>query len=113
MQLIIVLIAVAVIGLAAFVAAGRFGEQADPVRDVYRPPLGDDERVTADDLKDVRFGVTPMGYEMAEVDEWMARMARELELRDAALHTADRAPAEQAAEPSDEGTPRGGARDAE
>lgn len=82
MQLVIVLIAVIVIGLAALVAAGWFGaQQAEPVRDVYEPP-GDMVELTSADLEKIRFGLAPMGYDMAQVDRWMARLARELELRD-------------------------------
>lgn len=83
MQLVIVLVAVVVIGLATLVAAGRFGEQpAEPVRDIYQPPFAEHRRLRASDIEGIRFGVTPMGYDMAEVDLWMARIARELNGRD-------------------------------
>lgn len=81
MQLVIVLLAVAVLGLAALVAVGRLGEmQADPVRDTYQPPVPEGE-LQGSDLEGIRFGVAPMGYEMEQVDELMARMARELDAR--------------------------------
>lgn len=109
MQLVIVFVAVAVIGVAALVAAGWFGQQqTEPVRDVYQPPL-DGERLRGEDLEHVRFGLTPMGYDMAQVDEWMARMARELDRRDGAVGPGpgDRAPVDSV------GTPRGSVPDAE
>lgn len=107
MQLLVVFVAVSVIGLAALVAAGWFGQQqADPVRDVYRPPL-DEERLRGDDLKNVRFGLTPMGYDMTEVDEWMARLARELDRRDGVVAAGD----SEVADPA--GTLRGPPDDAE
>ena len=97
MELVIVLIAVAVIGLAALVAAGRFGEQQpEPVRDIYQPPLPDEERLRSDDLENIRFGVTPMGYDMAEVDRWMARLARELALWEGSADGGEKAPTERA-----------------
>lgn len=83
MELVIVIVAVVVLGLAAMVAAGKFGEmKAEPVRDVYQPPVPADRELDADDLEQVRFGVQARGYDMAEVDDLMARMARELDERD-------------------------------
>lgn len=83
MELVIVIVAVVVLGLAAMVAAGKFGEmKAEPVRDVYEPPIPADGELRADDLEGVRFGVQARGYDMAEVDDLMARMARELDERD-------------------------------
>jgi DivIVA domain-containing protein len=82
MELVVVLIAVAVLGLAALAAAGRFGQmQSSPVRDTYQPPVPEGE-LRAADIEGVRFGITPMGYDMAQVDELMARVARELDTRD-------------------------------
>lgn len=82
MEIVIVLIAVAVLGLAAFVAAGRFGQmQPDPVRDVFQPPMPEG-RLRAADIEAIRFGISPLGYDTAQVDELMARMARELDARD-------------------------------
>lgn len=83
MELVVVLMAVGILGLAALVAVDRFGAmQAEPVRDTYQPPVPAGE-MAADDLVDVRFGLAPMGYDMGQVDELMARMARELDERDA------------------------------
>ena len=82
MQGAIVFMAVAVIGLAALIAAGWLGEQQEPVHDVYQPPTP--QTISADEVQDVRFGLAPLGYDMAQVDEWMARMAQELDRRDAA-----------------------------
>lgn len=97
MEIVIAAIAVAVLGLGALVAAGRFGGMPDPVRDTYQPPLPE-HGVAGADLDGVRFGVTPLGYDMAEVDQLMARMARELDERDA-----ERQPpaARRAADPDD------------
>lgn len=81
MEIVIVVIAIAVLGIAAAVAAGKFGEMAEAETDVYAPPLNA-ERLTGDDLEGVRFGVQARGYHMGEVDEVMARMARELDERD-------------------------------
>lgn len=83
MEMVIVIVAVVVLGLAAMVAAGKLGEmKAEPVRDVYEPPLPADGELHGDDLEGVRFGVQARGYDMAEVDDLMARMARELDERD-------------------------------
>ncbi|MDO5499534.1 MAG: DivIVA domain-containing protein [Propionibacteriaceae bacterium] len=82
MQLVIVLIAVAALGLGALIAAGRFGQQqTEPVRDTYEPAT-DDERLSSDDLEQARFALAPLGYDMAQVDEWIARAAREIDRRD-------------------------------
>lgn len=82
MEIVIVLIAVAVLGLAALVAVGRFGQmQAEPVRDTYQPPVPEGA-LRASDLAGIRFGIAPMGYDMEQVDELMARLARELDSRD-------------------------------
>lgn len=91
------LIAVAVLGLAALVAVGRFGQmQAEPVRDTYRPPVPEGE-LRADDLQGIRFGITPLGYDMAQVDEVMARMARELDARERRCVPASDLPLEHSA----------------
>lgn len=89
MHLVIVLIAVGLLGLAALVAAGKFGQmQSEPIRDQYQPPVNDGP-LTAESLKEVRFAVSPMGYDMAQVDEFLARVARDL---DGAERTPDPAP---------------------
>lgn len=82
MDAVVVLVTVGLLGLAALVGAGWFGQmQAEPIRDGYQPPLSP-ERVTADDLVDIRFATGPLGYDMAQVDELMARIARELSVRE-------------------------------
>lgn len=82
MEIVIVVIAVAMLGLAALVAAGRFGEmQAEPVRDTYQQPVPEGA-LSAADLEGIRFGIAPLGYDMSQVDELVARMARELDARD-------------------------------
>lgn len=86
MEMLIVIVAVVVLGLAAMVAAGKLGEmRAEPVRDQYQPPIPADGPVHGQDLSGVRFAVSPRGYDMAEVDDLMARMARELDERDRRL----------------------------
>ena len=89
MELVVVLIAVAVLGAGALAAAGRFGQmQTSPIRDTYRPPVPEGE-LHAEDLEGIRFGVRPMGYDMTQVDQLMARIARELDVRDGDRHRPD------------------------
>lgn len=77
MELIIVLVAIAVLGLGAMVAAGAFGGmQPEPVRDNETMVLPS-APITGDDLRAVRFDVTPRGYSMAEVDALLGRLADE------------------------------------
>lgn len=77
MELIIVLVAIVVLGIGAMVAAGAFGGmQPEPVRDhetMVLPP----SPLTGDDLRGLRFDVTPRGYNMAEVDALLHRLADE------------------------------------
>lgn len=77
MELIIVLVAIVVLGLGAMVAAGAFGGmQSEPVRDNETMVLPS-APVTGDELRAVRFDVTPRGYSMAEVDALLGRLADE------------------------------------
>ena len=95
MEWFIAVIAVAALGVAATAAAGGMGQMSkDPVHDTYRQdlpkrPLG------PDDIRQLRFGVTLRGYAMAQVDDVLERLAREIADRDAtiaALTTGDGQP---------------------
>lgn len=78
MEWLITAFAVLVLGLGAFAAAGRFGSMPPPVDDVFAPQLPT-TNITAEDIRQVRFGVTLRGYDMAQVDDLLARLARQLE----------------------------------
>lgn len=102
MEWVIGAIVVITLAVAALAAAGGLGEMpAEPVRDVYRPSLPEG-RMAAEDLARVRFGITLRGYSMAQVDDLLARLTRELAERDdelAALRTAPASPDEESVEP--------------
>lgn len=87
MEWFIAVVVVAALGAAALVAAGGLGQMAkDPVRDVYRqdlPPV--DQPLQAADISGLRFGVTLRGYAMAQVDDVLDRLAREIAERDAVI----------------------------
>lgn len=82
MMWFLALLAVAVLGVVAVVAAGRGGHLAEVYDD--RP----DSRVQAEgplravDLRTVRFSTALRGYRMVEVDTLLDRLAAELELRE-------------------------------
>lgn len=78
MQWVLWMIAVAVLGLAAVAASGRFGELPGTVTDTPRPhvPTG---RLSGDDLRGLRFAVVPRGYSMDQVDELLDRLARQID----------------------------------
>ena len=61
-------LAVAVLGLGAVVASGRWGFLPGTVRDAPLPVLPDGP-LTADDLRGLEFEVVTRGYSMAQVDE--------------------------------------------
>ncbi|MGO1972362.1 MAG: DivIVA domain-containing protein [Propionibacteriaceae bacterium] len=85
MEWAIGVIVVVTLGVAALAASGGLGEMpAEPVRDVYRPSLPEG-RLRAEDLDRVRFGITLRGYSMAQVDDLVARLTRELAERDEEL----------------------------
>ena len=78
----VVVLVVAVIGIAAVAAAGRLGQMnSEPIRDVYRQDLPDRPLVVPD-IEAVRFAVTFRGYAMSQVDDLLARLGREIEVRD-------------------------------
>ena len=57
----------------------------DPVYDTYRQDLPTGGALTADELKNIRFGVTLRGYAMAQVDDLLDRLAVEIAERDALI----------------------------
>jgi DivIVA domain-containing protein len=78
-------IAVAALGVAAMAAAGGMGQMsAQPVHDTYRQDLPD-RPLTAEDIHSLRFGVTLRGYAMAQVDDVLERLGREIGERDAEI----------------------------
>ncbi|HEY5822490.1 MAG TPA: DivIVA domain-containing protein [Propionibacteriaceae bacterium] len=104
MEWFIAVVAVAALGVAAMAAAGSMGQMSkDPVHDTYRQSLPD-HPLSAEDLHQVRFGIAFRGYSMAQVDDLLARLAGEVEARDARiaelLGLSDPAPAE--ARPAEE-----------
>ncbi|QIK73941.1 DivIVA domain-containing protein [Propioniciclava coleopterorum] len=74
---------VVVLGLAAVAAAGRFGGM--PTTAVHDSPVPElpDRPLTGDDLRHLRFAVTPRGYSMAQIDDLLDRLALELDEHDA------------------------------
>jgi DivIVA domain-containing protein len=85
MEWFIAVVAVAALGVAAMAAAGGVGEMSsEPVYDTYRQqlppgPLG------AEDIRRARFGLALRGYAMAQVDDLLERLAREVAERDARI----------------------------
>ena len=85
MEWFIAAIAVAALGVAAMVAAGGMGQMSpQPVHDIYRQDLPD-HPLTAEDIRALRFGVTLRGYAMAQVDDVLERLGREIAERDAEI----------------------------
>ncbi len=83
MEWFIAVVVVAALGVAAVAAAGRLGQMnAEPIRDVYRQDLPEDRPLTAADLEAVQFAVTFRGYAMAQVDDLLERLGREIAERD-------------------------------
>ena len=71
----------------------------DPVHDTYRQDLPD-RPLDPEDIRQLRFGVTLRGYAMAQVDDVLERLAREIAEKDAtiaALTAADTQPTMSAA----------------
>ncbi|HEV2797723.1 MAG TPA: DivIVA domain-containing protein [Nocardioides sp.] len=71
-------------GGVAVVASGRGGSMAPAYDDRPDLDLPPDRPLAARDLRTVRFPLALRGYRMSEVDELLARLATELEDRDAA-----------------------------
>jgi DivIVA domain-containing protein len=77
------LLIVAVMGITALVAAGRFGSMAEVYDDRPDSSVQADGPLTARDLEEVRFTTAVRGYRMSEVDALLDRLARELREREA------------------------------
>ncbi len=72
-------LAVVVVGLAALVAAGRFGGMpATAVHDSPIPEFPTDRDLDGADLRRVRFAIATRGYSMAQVDDLLDRLAVQL-----------------------------------
>ena len=86
MEWLIAVVAVAALGVAAMAAAGGMGQMSrDPVYDTYHQDLPTGGALTAEELRNVRFGVTLRGYAMAQVDDLLDRLALEIAERDALI----------------------------
>ena len=72
-------IVVAVMGGIAVVAAGRGGSMAETFDDRPDSRVPADRPLTAQDLRQVRFGTAVRGYRMSEVDSLLDRLAAQLE----------------------------------
>src|SRR5215217_3602909 len=108
MEWLIAVVAVAALGVAAMAAAGGMGQMSrDPVYDTYRQDLPTGGALTAEELRNVRFGVTLRGYAMAQVDDLLDRLALEIAERETVSQrllesTASARAAEQAAGTDDQ-----------
>jgi DivIVA domain-containing protein len=86
MEWLIAVVAVAALGVAAMAAAGGMGQMSrDPIYDTYRQDLPTGGALTAEELRNVRFGVTLRGYAMSQVDDLLDRLALEIAERDALI----------------------------
>jgi DivIVA domain-containing protein len=86
MEWFIAVVAVAALGVAAMAAAGGMGQMnKEPVYDTYRQDLPTGGALTAEELKNIRFGVTLRGYAMGQVDDLLDRLALEIAERDALI----------------------------
>jgi DivIVA domain-containing protein len=85
MEWFIAVVAVVALGVAAMAAAGGMGQMSkNPVHDTYRQDLPDGP-LSPEDIRSLRFGVTLRGYAMAQVDDVLERLAREIAEKDAAI----------------------------
>ena len=82
MWLFAILIVLAMGGVAV-VASGRGGSMAPAYDDRPDLDLPPDRPLGAQDLRTVRFPLAVRGYRMSDVDTLLARLATELEDRDA------------------------------
>lgn len=76
------ILVVALIGAVAVVASGRGGAMAETFDDRPDSRVPADGRLTAVDLRRVRFSTAFRGYRMSEVDTLLDRLSAELEARD-------------------------------
>lgn len=86
MEWAIAVMAFAVLGVTAAVAAGGLGEMgAEPARDTYRQELPDTP-LSPEDIQGLRFGVTLSGYDIEQVDDVLARLSHEIADREEEIH---------------------------
>jgi DivIVA domain-containing protein len=84
MTWIFALLIVAVMGVTAVVASGRFGSMAEVYDDRPDSRVPADGPLRATDLQEVRFTTALRGYRMSEVDALLDRLAGELRERESA-----------------------------
>lgn len=82
MWLFAIMIVLAMGGIA-MVASGRGGSMAPAYDDRPDLALPTDRPIAAPDLRTVRFPLAVRGYRMSDVDDLLARLATEIEDRDA------------------------------
>ncbi len=76
------LLVVAVMGVTAVVASGRFGAMAEVYDDRPDARVQAEGPLTAADLEGVRFTTALRGYRMSEVDAVLDRLVAELRARE-------------------------------
>lgn len=84
MTIFFVLLALAVVGVVALLAAGKIGQLNDPVVDRYRPELPN-APLSATDIADIRIATAVRGYRMDDVDDVLSRLTETLRIREAQL----------------------------
>ena len=72
------ILVVAVVGGVAVVAAGRGGTMVETFDDRPDARVPADRRLTAEDLRGMRFSTALRGYRMSEVDALLDRLAAEM-----------------------------------
>ena len=83
MMWLFAILVVLAMGGVAIVASGRGGSMAPAYDDRPDLDLPSDRPLGAQDLRTVRFPLAVRGYRMSDVDTLLARLATELEDRDA------------------------------
>ena len=83
MMWLFAILVVLAMGGVAIVASGRGGSMAPAYDDRPDLDLPPDRPLGAQDLRTVRFPLAVRGYRMSDVDTLLARLATELEDRDA------------------------------
>lgn len=83
MMWLFAILVVLAMGGVAMVASGRGGSMPEVYDDRPDVVLPTDRPIGAQDLRTVRFPLALRGYRMSEVDALLARLATELEDRDA------------------------------
>ena len=102
MTLLLLLVALAVVGVTAAVVAGGLGSGMPAPVSGPPPAVLPEGRVRAADLDPLRFRLGLRGYRMDEVDAVLARLREELARREAeadVTHTADRPVADRPGSP--------------